>query len=150
MKKKFQTGKLVLWICLCFEFGLLGIVVYGWLRGLMEAPQMFQGVCALIIATVVGYFAKSTFENISKGKTGANILPDVLTILQGIFNALQSGDVASAMSSIINAMQMIVQNHPDLSQADAPILNQNSNMGENLGTSNQTVSESSDSKGDNK
>ena len=118
--KKIETSKLVLWICLIIEGCLLGLVFYGWLHSLMDAPQMLVGVAALIIATLLGYDAKSGFENVSKGKCGANLVPDLLTLLQGIFGALQAGDVPGAINSVISAMQIIVQSHPEFSQKDIP------------------------------
>ena len=127
-KKHLETSKKVLFSCLFLEIILLIIIMVGWYRNLDSSYQFFFGDVALIIATVVSYSIKATFENVQKGKCGFNILPDLLTMLGGMFNALNSGDIPSAISTIINAAQMIVQGHPELTQKDNPMFNNNFNV----------------------
>ena len=119
-RKKIETSKLLLWICLFAESIMLIIIIYGWLHGLSDAPEMFTGVCALMAITILGYYIKAGFENVNKGKIGANLVPDLFTLLQGIFSALQCGDTSGAISSVINAIQMIIQNHPEFTNSDMP------------------------------
>lgn len=99
---------------------MLITVIIGWFRGLSDAPAMFTGICILMGVTIAGYYCKSGFENVSKGKTGANIIPDILALLQGIFAALQANNVASASQSVLNAIQVIVQGHPEFTLSDIP------------------------------
>ena len=89
-KKHLETSKKVLFSCLFLEIILLIIIMVGWYRNLDSSYQFFFGDVALIIATVVSYSIKATFENVQKGKCGFNILPDLLTMLGGMFNALNS------------------------------------------------------------
>lgn len=126
-KKHLETSKKLLKYSLIIETILLVVIIIGWFRNLQDAYQLFFGDIAFFIATVFGYFLMTIFVNPAKIKCGANILPDVLTMLGAMFNALNSGDVSSAMSTIINACQMIVQNHPELSQKDNPLFNNNLN-----------------------
>ena len=119
-KKKIETSKIVLWSCLSGEVAMLITVVMGWFKGLSDAPAMFTSICILMGITIAGYYCKSGFENVSKGKMGANIIPDVLAMLQGIFSALQTNNVASASQSVLNAIQVIVANHPNFTSSDIP------------------------------
>lgn len=119
-KKRVETSKIVLWSCLSGEVVMLIVIVIGWFRGLSDAPAMFTSVCILMGVTIAGYYCKSGFDNSSKFKIGANIIPDVFTMLQGILSALQSNNVASASQSVLNAIQVIVANHPDFTSSDIP------------------------------
>ena len=132
-KPKLETSKKVLKYSLTIETILLVVIIIGWFKNLQDAYQLFFGDIAFFIATVFGYFLMTIFVNPAKIKCGANILPDMLTMLGAMFNALNSGDIPSAISTIISASQMIVQNHPELTQKDNPLFNNNLN---NNGQSN--------------
>lgn len=86
--------------------------------------QFFFGDVALIIATLVVYGLKAMVENKVKISNGINLIPDIFTALSGVFQALNTGDITSALSTITSTLQMIVMNHPELSQKDMPIVNQ--------------------------
>jgi hypothetical protein len=121
--KKITTSKKVLWISLFFEIVLLVIIILGWFNHLENAYQFFFGDVALIIATLTIYGIKALVENKVKISNGINLVPDIFTALSGVFQALNSGDITSALSTITNTMQMIIMNHPELSQKDMPTCN---------------------------
>lgn len=121
MKHKKTTSKILLWVSLIAEVIMLIVIIYGWFQHLEYAYSFFFGVVALIIATIAVYSIKAGCENVSKGKTGANILPDVTTALSGIFQAISSGDIPSALSTLASTAQMIVANHPELSNQNNPM-----------------------------
>lgn len=122
--KNLTTSKKVLWISLFFEIVLLVVIILGWFNHLENAYQFFFGDVALIVATLITYGLKAMVENKVKISNGINLVPDIFTALTGIFQALNSGDITSALSTITSTMQMIVMNHPELSQKDMPVVNQ--------------------------
>ena len=143
-KKHIETSKKVLIYALIIDTVLLVVVTIGWFNNLADAYQWFFGVIAFFIATVVGYFFMCIFINPTKIKCGANILPDLLNIFSAMFNSLNSCDIPSAINNIINASQMIVQNHPELTRNDIPKSIQDYQYTKNINTQNQSNSMNQD------
>ena len=122
-EKRFTTSKIILYGGNFLCDVVIGIVLYGWIHGALDASSL---VTDMIIAkgVIYGcYYAKAAIENYSKGQKQINDLPlskinNLLTILQGILNGFQGGNMASASNSILSSLQQIVQNEQVKQQMD--------------------------------
>lgn len=72
-KKRFETGKLIVWICLINGFLWVWCsYILAWLDKVQIAESLSQVAVTEIIGVVLAYCLKSAIENLSKN----NVWPD--------------------------------------------------------------------------
>jgi len=122
-EKRFTTSKIILYGGNFLCDVVIGIALYGWLHGALDASSIITDMI-IVKGVIYGcYYAKAALENYSKGQFQINDLPlskinNLITILQGILNGFQGGNMASASNSILSSLQQIVQNEQVKQQMD--------------------------------
>lgn len=166
--KRFTTSKFVLYIGQFLCNVVIGIILYGWIHGAMDASSMLTDMIIVKGVLYICYYGKAALENYSKGQKQINDLPlskinNILTMFQGVLSSFMSGNMASAGNSMISSLQQVVQNEQMQQQlnqqqnnSNASQINPNDNsispsMGEeNIEEQNSNDIQNTNNKGDSK